>query len=145
MKNLIYAFLLMILPIISFASNTEFSYDKSALVAEFNQIDLIANFVDETKASITEVNNSTIFKGNIELTNAIAVKPNLKFEDVDWGSFAWGFCCWPIGIFTVVLNDDKDKDSKHSFLAGIASSVIATGILYIGIYAYAIASGGIFF
>jgi hypothetical protein len=140
MKKLIYSFLILALPTFSLAGDTDFSYDKSSLISEFSQLDKVADYVDETNVSYTELSNSPVFEGNIELTNAIAVKPNLKFEDVDWGAFAWGFCCWPIGIFTVILKDDVDKNSKNSFFAGIASATIATTVSYIAVYVIAIAS-----
>ena len=34
---------------------------------------------------------------------------------MDWASFAWGFCCWPVGFFVVVTNKDKDSNQKKSF------------------------------
>lgn len=126
MKKLIYSFLILALPTFSFASDNEFSYDKNSLTNEFSQLDKVDAYVDQTNVSYTELANSPVFKGNIEITNAIAVKPNLKFEDVDWGSFAWGFCCWPVGVFTVLINDDEDQNSKNSFWAGLASATIAT-------------------
>ncbi len=145
MKRFVYSLLFLALPTFLFAGDTEFSYDKSSLTNEFRQLDKVAAYVDETNISYTELSNSHIFKGNIELTNAIAVKPNLKFEDVDWGAFAWGFCFWPIGIFTVILKEDADKNSKNSFFAGIASKYIATGVAYVIIYAYSLSSGFAFY
>lgn len=142
MKKLIYSFLILALPTFSFAGDTEFSYDKNSLTNEFSQLDKVAAYVDKTNISYTELSNSHVFEGNIELTNSIAVKPNLKFEDVDWGAFAWGFCCWPIGVFTVILKDDVDNNSKNSFFAGIASKVIATGVAYIVMFAVEIGAGG---
>lgn len=141
MKNLFYTIVLLILPTLAFADNSEFSYDKNALTNEFSQLDKIETYVEETNVSYTELSNSPVFKGNIELTNAIAVKPNLKFEDVDWGAFAWGFCCWPVGVFTVLINDDKDQNSKNSFWAGLGSSVIAYSISYAVVIAISIGSG----
>ena len=145
MKKLIYSFLILALPTFSLAGDTDFSYDKSSLISEFSQLDKVAAYVDETNVSYTELSNSPVFEGNIELTNAIAVKPNLKFEDVDWGAFAWGFCCWPVGVFTVILKDDVDNNSKNSFFAGIASKVIATGVAYIVLIAVEIGTGGFYY
>ena len=144
MKKLIYSLLILAIPTFSLAGNTEFSYDKNSLTNEFNELDKVAAYVDQNNVSYTELSNSHIFKGNIELTNAIAVKPNLKFEDVDWGAFAWGFCCWPIGIFTVILKDDVDKNSKNSFFAGIASKYIASAVAYVVmIIAVELGAGGV--
>lgn len=141
MKNIFYSAMLLILPTFVLAGNSEFSYDKNALKNEFSQLDKIETYIDETNATYAELSNSTSFKDNIELTNAIAVKPNLKFEDVDWGAFAWGFCCWPIGVFTVLLKDDVEKDSKNSFFAGIASRVIVTSVAYVVYIGIALGGG----
>lgn len=133
--------MLLFLPTLVLASESEFSYDKNALTTEFSQLDKIETYVEKNNVSYTELSNSPVFEGNIELTNAIAVKPNLKFEDVDWGSFAWGFCCWPVGIFTVLINDDKDQNSKNSFWAGLGGSVIAYSVAYVVVFAISIGSG----
>ncbi len=142
MKNLFYSIGLLILPTFALAGESEFSYDKNELTTEFSQLDKIETYVEETNISYTELSNSPVFEGNIELTNAIAVKPNLKFEDVDWGAFAWGFCCWPVGVFTVILKDDVDKNSKNSYFAGIASRVIATSVAYV-VYIGVMLGGGL--
>ncbi len=142
MKIRIYFLLFLVLPAVSFASNNDFSYDKNALADEFNELNKVSTYVDETKVFYHELSNSHVFEGKIELTNTIALKPNLKFEDMDWGAFAWGFCCWPIGIFTVVINDEKDKNSKHSYIAGIASRAIATGVVYVAYIALIIGVDG---
>jgi hypothetical protein len=141
MKNIFYSAMLLFLPTLVLASESEFSYDKNALTTEFSQLDKIETYVEKNNVSYTELSNSPVFEGNIELTNAIAVKPNLKFEDVDWGSFAWGFCCWPVGIFTVLINDDKDQNSKNSFWAGLGGSVIAYSVAYVVVFAISIGSG----
>jgi hypothetical protein len=36
---------------------------------------------------------------------------------MNWKAFAWGFCCWPIGIFTVMLKDSSTREDKISFLS----------------------------
>jgi hypothetical protein len=51
-----------------------------------------------------------------------------SLEDMEWGSFAWGFCCWPIGIFTVLLNDDKGSNHKISYFIGIGTSLVISAL-----------------
>ncbi len=128
MKRLLYSFLIISVPVISYAGNKEFYYDKVALSDEFSQLDKVSSYVEGTNVSYHELSSSHVFEGKLELNNTIALKPNLKFEDVAWGSFAWGFCCAPVGIFTVLINDDKDKNSKDSFWAGLVSAAIPTSV-----------------
>ena len=45
-------------------------------------------------------------------------------DDMDWGSFAWGFCCCPIGFFVVAINDDKTQEQKTSYWIGVIAGVV---------------------
>jgi hypothetical protein len=40
------------------------------------------------------------------------------FEKMDWGSFAWGFCCWPVGHFVVLTDNDVTVEKQKSFIYG---------------------------
>lgn len=130
----------MVISFVSVASVSEFEYDKGELQSEFRTLDNLSSYLDKTNLSYAQVSELNLFEGDLELTNSLALKPNLKLDEVDWGAFAWGFCCWPIGIFTVAINDDKDKNSKNSFVAGVVSSVIAGAVAYVVFYAATIVS-----
>ena len=53
---------------------------------------------------------------------------NFSIEDMDWGAFAWGFCCCPIGFFVVAVNSNKDSNQKLSFWIGWGVSVVLSTI-----------------
>lgn len=57
---------------------------------------------------------------------------SFSFDDMDWGSFAWGFCCWPVGFFVVAINSNKDSDQKLSFWIGAITGMIIGGISALG-------------
>lgn len=126
------------MPLFCISAINDFSYDKIELSENFSEIDLISNYIDQNEITFNELSKNHLFEGNIELTNQISVKPNLKFEDVDWGAFAWGFCCFPVGIFTVLINDKKDQKSKDSLWAGLGASSILSSLAYFGVYTYLI-------
>lgn len=145
MKKIIYVFSLLVFPFLGVSSAADFSYDKTDLSEKFSYINEISDFVDQSGVTYSELSSNPLFTGNIELTNSINVKPNLKFGELDWGAFAWGFCCFPVGIFAVLINDKKDIKSKESFLAGWGASMIASSLAYGGLYAYVIFSSGFYY
>ncbi len=144
MKRLAYLLFLLVISEFSLANDAPFAYDKNELNRDFSTLNELSAYVDQSGETYSEMPKSKIFQENFELTNDVLVKPNLKMDAVDWGAFAWGFCCWPIGVFVIAINDDKDKDSKNSFVAGIASSVIVSTVAYIAFYAIVITSFGAF-
>lgn len=112
---------------LSVANHALFSYDQEKINSELVQLVDLENYIS------TNENNSAheiLSSGNIALTTTLGnpTGPAFGIEDVEWGSFAWGFCCWPVGIFTVILNDEKDKNHKISYFAGIVTSAIIGAI-----------------
>ncbi|NOZ47682.1 MAG: hypothetical protein GXO79_13010 [Chlorobi bacterium] len=112
-----------------YAGNADlFNYNEAAIEAEFAQLNTLENYVSNYDVTLNELkaNNSFILTelhlNNIEMQNPLDLM--FGFEDIDWGSFAWGFCCWPIGIFTVLLKDEKGSDSKMSYFIGIGTGVV---------------------
>ena len=65
--------------------------------------------------------------------NAFGQKTDFSGETnefyVDWNSFAWGFCCCPVGFFTVAVNNNSDSDMKTSYWIGAASCVSLFAII----------------
>ena len=133
MKKLFYFLLIFAIPQLSFADSSPFSYDKNELNTEFSQLNKVSSYIDYTNVSFDELSNSHIFDGKIELTKAIALHPDLKFRDVDWGAFALGFCCFPVGIFTILRNDNKRQESKNSFCIGFLGGAFSAFIFYLHI------------
>lgn len=128
MKKIIYLLSLLALPFLSISATNDFSYDKEALSNDFSKLEQISVFVDQSNVSYSELSKNPVFKGNLDLTNHISVKPNFKFDEMDWISFAWGFLCCPVGFFIVVLDDDKTKEEKTSFWIGVIASVVLSTI-----------------
>lgn len=129
MKKLIYTLLILSVPALSFAGNSDFSYDKDALSNEFSQLDKVVSYVEKTDVTYSELSKSPVFEGNLQLTNHIAIQPNFSFDDMDWKAFAWGFCCWPIGAFIYLLpSKDKSREEKISYWIGVITSGVLGAI-----------------
>ena len=113
------------------ASNADlFSYDLSEITNELNDLELVENIIDQNQNSTVEEINSQIIKNNFlsssfetDYNSSLALRAGLM-DDMDWGSFAWGFCCWPVGFFVVVTNKDKEQNQKKSFFVGWGTSVV---------------------
>ena len=145
MKKIFYLFSLLALPLFGISATNDFSYDKNQLSSQFSNLEQVSIFVEQNNVTYSELSKNPLFEGNLDLTNHISVKPNLKFEEIDWGAFAWGFCCYPIGIFTVLINDKKDQKSKESFWAGVGTSIIVSTASYIGLYTYYFIAFGMYY
>ena len=78
--------------------------------------------VEEINTQIIDNNFlSSSFETNYN--SSLALRAGL-IDDMDWASFAWGFCCWPVGFFVVVTNKDKDSNQKKSFWIGLGTSFV---------------------
>ena len=71
----------------------------------------------------------------VDMEASSLLAPEFRIEDMDWGSFAWGFCCCPIGFFTVAVNSSKSQNEKLSYWIGVGVntilSVISNTIYYL--------------
>ena len=128
----IYFFLVLALGFttITSASNADlFSYNETAIETEFATLTELESYVSENGASLSELNANN-YLSSLNLDNKIAANANpmFSFDDIDWVSFAWGFCCWPVGCFVVVLNGNKDSDQKASFWIGLGASYVLSAI-----------------
>lgn len=104
------------------ATSDLFTLNETELNADFNELNQVEAVVVETNADYNTLIASNYPTSNLSANSAMAT--NFSISDMDWGSFAWGFCCWPIGIFTVLLNKNKESDSKISFFVGLGTSVV---------------------
>lgn len=127
-------YLLFLLPLFLLSSSLHagnhefFSYDEER--------------VKEVTAEMTALESHLLENGTLsakdmmaEQNLVLALNPGglaFTFDDMQWDSFAWGFCCWPIGIFTVLLNEDKDKNHKISYFIGWGTSIVLGSISYCG-------------
>jgi len=114
------------------------SYATNADLFELNEEKINAEFTElnELEAYVSMNENVTIHSLYVENAGLVdgmklsygpegmMARNGFTLEDMQWGSFAWGFCCWPIGIFTVLLNDDKGNNHKISYFIGIGTSLL---------------------
>jgi hypothetical protein len=107
-------------------SSDDFNYDFEAHEAEFAQIAEVEEAAVVTGFSFVQLasEDSPYKVDGIEMGMA----PLFSIDDMDWGAFAWGFCCWPIGLFVVVFNSRKDGDQKLSFFLGLAFAAVIGAI-----------------
>lgn len=113
------------------ASNADlFSYDLSEITTELSDLEVVENVIAQNQNSTVEEINTQITNNNFlsssfetNYNSSLALRAGLM-DDMDWGSFAWGFCCWPVGFFVVVTNKDKDQNQKKSFFVGWGTSVV---------------------
>ena len=114
----------------SFAGNSNlFSYDKQDLNAEFQTISELELVIEQS----SEMSFEQLMISNEDLSNELVADGfntspmNMHSFGIDWGSFFWGLCCWPAGIFTVVLNSSKTTGDKISYLIGVGVFLLLGG------------------
>ncbi len=117
-----------------FASSADlFKYDKEALQTEFADLVLLEEYIlsnesvslDDLKA-IDHPYLSAIDMNTARTTSPFAAM--FSIDDMDWGSFAWGFCCCPVGFFIVGISDAKSQNQKTSYWVGVIVSVVLSAI-----------------
>jgi hypothetical protein len=131
MKKAIFTFFAAALSFnVAFANVGEFELNEEKLMAEFADLDAIDALVEEGNFTLAQLSDE-----NPVMAASLSDNPlmqNFSIDDMDWGSFAWGFCCWPIGFFVVAINKKKDSDQKLSFWIGMGVSVVLGAIGSIG-------------
>ena len=96
------------------ASNADlFSYDLSKITSELSDLEVVENIIDQNQNSTVEEINTQIIKNNFlsssfetNYNSSLALRAGL-IDEMDWASFAWGFCCWPVGF--LLLSQIKIK------------------------------------
>lgn len=123
---------------ISYAStNTDlFELNEEKINTEFAELNELEAFVsmneNVTIHNIYQENAGLIAGTNLSYGPEGMMGHNgFSIDNFEWGSFAWGFCCFPIGatigIFTVLLNDNKGSDHKTSYLIGAGVGFLFSG------------------
>jgi hypothetical protein len=94
------------------------------------EFEMLASMEEAVEASSSEVTYAQLVQERPEFAsmNLAASSSAFSLDSMDWKSFAWGFCCCPVGFFVVVLNDDKDSDQKLSYWIGVAVNVVLSAI-----------------
>ncbi|MFW6019159.1 MAG: hypothetical protein ACOCPM_01135 [Bacteroidales bacterium] len=117
---------------ITFAGNSKaemFSYEKEQVQSEFAEMNQLENFVNTHEgATLNEIKS---FRDAPDFAGINSPSPeNMLFDinDMEWGSFAWGFLCCPVGFFVVALNDRRSQHEKTSFWIGAITSAVLSSI-----------------
>lgn len=111
-----------------FAVNSDLENEFSAL--EELEASIKKNGVEDYSTLLLHQTDLSLLEVNA--VNSVNGVESFTMNDMDWGSFAWGFLCCPIGFFVVGINKDKSQDQKSSFwigvLIGSALNVIASAV-----------------
>jgi len=119
---------------LSYATNAGlFELDEEKISAEFTELNELEAYVamneNVTIHNIYEENAGLVSGMNLSYgPEGMMARNGFSLDDMEWGSFAWGFCCWPIGIFTVLLNNDKGSNHKISYFIGLGTAVVLSAI-----------------
>ena len=108
-------------------SANDFQYDENLVTSEFQEVTALENSLLTNNFSLNEVPESPALAGYL---SAMATPAPFSIDDMDWGAFAWGFCCFPVGFFVVAVNKNKTSDEKLSFWIGVGVSTVLSAITY---------------
>ena len=116
------------------ASNADlFSYDLSEINTELSDLEVVENVIAQNQNSTIDEINRKIINNNFlnssfdtNYKSSLIARNAFTMDDMDWGAFAWGFCCWPVGLFVVATNKDKEQSQKKSYFIGCGSSTIVS-------------------
>lgn len=104
----------------------DFSYDAVAFETEMTSLNQLEQDVHMNGFSLTDVRASD--KWSAEFAGLGLQQSSWSIDDMDWGSFAWGFCCFPVGFFVVAINGNKTNDQKLSFWIGFGTGAVLGAI-----------------
>ena len=104
---------------------------------EFAELDMLESEIMENGLgdynSLVNANPnllSDIGLNEIKSINSINGTQGFSLDQMDWGAFAWGLLCCPVGFFVVAINKDKGQDQKTSFWVGWAVSTVLGVVNY---------------
>lgn len=111
----------------SFNVEDEFA---TAEFAELDELEATVQTADLEMMTYQEIVAKSEFDGTFNLRDGISGGDDSGFslDDMDWGAFAWGFCCCPVGFFVVAVNGNKDNDQKLSYWIGFGVSTLISVI-----------------
>ena len=111
------------------ANNADlFQLDEQTLKVEMAELDQLEEYVTENNLQWEDLQD--IDKVNFDSSVSL-MAADFSVDDMEWGSFAWGFCC-PVGFFVVALNDDKTQDEKLSFWIGTITATLIYSAIFGG-------------
>ena len=118
----------------SFAGNSDlFTYNGDELLTEFLDLQTLETMViasqNLTIADFEQIDVDWLNRIDFEnMKTTSPIQAAFDIDDMEWGAFAWGFCCSPIGFFTVAISDDKSNNEKLSYWIGVVVSSILGSI-----------------
>ncbi len=124
MKKIILALSICFMASWSMATTTasDFMLDEQTYQSEMAALDQLEQELSTPTFSTTSSSSAMVFAQHGLQQSAFGL------DDMEWGPFAWGFCCWPVGFFVVAINSNKSKNEKLSFWIGTAVSVVFSAI-----------------
>ena len=124
MKKIILTLSICFMASWSMATTTasDFMLDEQTFQSEMAALDQLEQELSAPTFTATSTNNTVLFAQHGLQQSAFGL------DDMEWGPFAWGFCCWPVGFFVVAINSNKSKNEKLSFWIGTAVSVVFSAI-----------------
>jgi len=121
----------------------DLTFDETEFEAEFAELEALEGFLEENEMSFEELEaTQPNLVSGIDLAGHDASTSASMFtmDEMDWGSFAWGFLCCPIGFFVVGINKEKEQNQRTSFWIGVIASsvinVISSTIIYMSYWRY---------
>lgn len=134
-------FLMISFAMPTFAENSDlFSYDKTALMQEFYDVNLLESILLSNEYSSMET--MALPPEMTSLYNRLQTQTPLSLAGInavnfDFPSFLLGLCCCPVGVFTIAFDDDNSKEERNSFGIGAIGFVVGGGCLYLSWVYYA--------
>jgi hypothetical protein len=123
--------LCLIMLAVNTKANDDFSYDLNIINTELAELNQVEKIILENENQSIIVLNQQISENLSYGTKFIEynkihspMQQQFSMEEMDWGSFAWGFCCCPIGFFTVAISKEKDSAQKASYWIGVGVSTV---------------------
>lgn len=115
-----------------FAGNADlFQVDRQSLTAEFADINELETYVLSNQGVSLEEMQSNPLLVSMDLNILRTASPMgamFSIDDMDWGAFAWGLLCCPIGFFVVGISGSASQDEKTSYWIGVIVSAVLGAI-----------------
>jgi hypothetical protein len=129
MKKII---LLLAVSITTFASDNLFVLDENKVSESVYEAEMLNDYLETNEIkTISELSleEKTARVYNLsQFENRKPLSPMFEgIDDMNWTSFAWGFCCWPVGFIIIILNNNHNNDSKVSYLIGVLAGIFVWG------------------
>lgn len=105
-----------------------FDFDESNMNAQLESATQLEAYLEQHPQTTSAQVNELGFNGIHQGLDSRTFSAGFSMDDMEWGAFAWGFCCWPVGFFTVAINDETTKDEKASYWIGVVVSAVVGGL-----------------